>query len=180
MYYRINHGNSLQQTKTSDPTCICDALVSLRTELVSRGLFEKLKKSYNSVVVGNMLYNLRTLHERQAFEYLYHYIKKVLIEELYLTKSSAPFIKSVSEKDKEVFLDIGRLTVEDYMQKYELFGMKKPPEEVEEPEQKEQSVDNKTEPVIERLPLHQRVNNYYRNNGFWATCKKICSKLLKF
>ena len=44
VYYRINHGTSLQQTKDSYPTCICDALTGLKIELVDRGLFEKLKK----------------------------------------------------------------------------------------------------------------------------------------
>lgn len=180
VYYRINHGNSLQQTKTSDPTCICEALVSLRTELVSRGLFEKLKKSYNSVVVGNLLYNLRTLHDRQAFEYLYHHIKKVLVEELDLIESSESFNRYINDKDKEEFFDIGRLTVEDYMQKYELFGMKKPQEKVEQPGVKDSGADNKQEPTaeVESLCLYQRVYNYYRNNGFWATSKKIFLKLL--
>ena len=181
VYYRINHGNSLQQTKTSDPTCICDALVSLKTELINRGLFEKLKNSYNLVVVGNLLYNLRTLHNQQAFEYLYHHIKDFLFEELDLIESSEPFIKSINDKDKEEFFDIGRLTVEDYMQKYELFGMKKPPEKVEEPEVTDSVVDNKLEPTpdVESLCLYKRTYNYYRNNGLWATCKKIFFKLLK-
>ena len=180
VYYRINHGTSLQQTKDSDPTCICDALSGLKTELIKRKLFEKLKKPYYSLAVEHYFYNLKALQSRQAFECLYHRVQDFLTEDLHLSEFPESFIELHNSSDKEEFLDIGRLTVEDYMQKYELFGMKKPPEEVEEPEQKDLSVDNKTEPVIERLPLHQRLYKYYRNNGFWATCKKVRSKLLKF
>lgn len=180
VYYRINHGTSLQQTKDSDPTCICDALSSLKTELIKRKLFEKLKKPYYNLAVEHCFYNLKVLQSRQAFECLYHRVQDFLTEDLHLSEFPESFIELHNSSDKEEFLDIGRLTVEDYMQKYKLFGMKKPPEETEESEQKKLTVDNKTEPVIERLPLHQRVHNYYRNNGFWATCTKIWSKLLKF
>ena len=177
VYYRVNHGTSLQQTKESDPTCICDALSSLKTELINRNLFEKLKKPYCNVAVEHCFYNLRTLQSRQAFECLYQRIKEFLTEDLHLSEVPESFITSIA--DKEGFFDIGRLTVEDYMQKYELFGMKKPSELVEEPEVKDSVVDNKIElePVVERLCLHQRAYNYYRINGFRATCKKIFLKL---
>lgn len=180
VYYRINHGTSLQQTKDSDPTCICDALSGLKTELIKRKLFEKLKKPYYNLAVEHCFYNLKSLQSRQAFECLFHRIKDFLTEDLHISEVPESFIQLHNPKDKEEFLDISRLTVEDYMQKYELFGMKKPPVEVEVPKQNDLAVDNKTEPVIERLSLHQRVCNYYRNNGFWATCKKVFSKLLKF
>lgn len=179
VYYRINHGTSLQQTKDSDPTCICDALSSLKTELIKRNLFEKLKKPYYNVVVEHCFYNLMALQSRKAFECLYQRIKDFLNEDTYLSEVSESFITSITDKEK--FFDIGRLTVEDYMRKYELFGMKKPPEKVEEPEVKDSGTDNKQEPTaeVESLCLYQRAYNYYRHNGFWATSKKIFFNLLK-
>ena len=179
VYYRINHGTSLQQTKDSDPTCICDALSSLKTELIKRELFEKLKKPYYNVVVEHCFYNLMALQSRKAFECLYQRIKDFFNEDTYLSEVSESFITSVTDKEK--FFDIGRLTVEDYMQKYELFGMKKLSEKVEEPEVTDSVVDNKLEPTpdVESLCLYKRTYNYYRNNGLWATCKKIFFKLLK-
>ena len=135
VYYRTNHGTSLQQTKDTDPTCICDALLGLKTELVSRGLFEKLKSPYYTAVAKNLLYNLRTLHSRQAFETLYCHIKTFLAEELHLiTEAPETFTGFSCEKDREEFVDIYRLEVDDYMCKYELFGMKKPVDIVKEEE----------------------------------------------
>ena len=58
------------------------------------------------------------------------------------------------------------------MQKYKLFGMKKPPEETEESEQKKLTVDNKTEPVIERLPLHQRSTTIIGTMAFGQLVRK--------
>ena len=180
VYYRINHGTSLQQTKDSDPTCICDALTGLKIELVDRGLFEKLKKPYYSAVAGHCLYNLRTLQSRQSFECLYRRLQRFLAEDLHLAEISESFIGFMGPKDKEEFFDICRLNAEDYMCKYERFGMKKPIEEIEEQEENDQSTEDENKAVSEEIALHHKVFNYYKANGLFATCKKIISRLLKF
>ena len=180
VYYRKNHGTSLQQTKDTDPTCIYEALSGLKTELLNRGLYEQLKKPYYSTVAGNVLYNLRTLRNKQSFESLYKLLKSFLITELALPEISESFVILDNPKDKEEFFDIVRLDIEDYMCKYERFGMRKPIEKVAIPEKKVQSIDNKSKFLNKSLPLHEKVYRYYEANGFWATSRKIFSRLFKF
>lgn len=180
VYYRINHGTSLQQTKDIDPTCIHDALTSLREELVNRKLFEKLKKPYYSVVANNCIYNLRTLKDQQAFGRLYHRIKTFLNDELRLSEFPESFIELSNPKDKEEFFDIARLNLNDYMYKYERFGIKKTTEKVSAMETKDLHIDISNKPANTSIPLHQKVYNYYKANGFLLTCRKILSKLLIF
>lgn len=179
VYYRISHGTSLQQTKDIDPTCICDALTDLKTELINRKLYEKLKQPYYSLAANHCFYNLRSLRSRQAFECLYHRIRTFLDVELHLPENSDSFIELIDPKDKEKFFDIERLNLEDYMCKYELFGMKKPPEKVDEPKVKVQRIGIENKLVDTSIPLHQKVYNYYKANGLWLTCGKIFSKLWK-
>lgn len=179
VYYRISHGTSLQQTKDIDPTCICDALSGLKAELIHRKLYEKLKQPYYSLAANHCLYNLKSLRRRQAFECLYHRLKIFLDAELNLSEIPESFIELGNPKDREEFFDIGRLNLEDYMCKYELFGMKKPPEKIAVLETKDLHIDTKNEPVNTNIPLYQKVHNYYKANGLWLTCRKIFSKLLK-
>lgn len=182
VYYRINHGTSLQQTKDTDPTCIYHALSGLKTELTHRQLFERLKQPYYALVANHCLYNLRTLQTQEAFENLYQQLKNFLNADLILSEVPESLIELDNPKDKEEFFDINRLSVEDYMRKHERFGMGKPPkklaEEVIELDSKNQGINLKNESVFANQNLHQRVYNYYKTNGLWSTCRKIFSKLL--
>lgn len=184
VYYRINHGTSLQQTKDIDPACIYHALSSLKTELTNRQLYEKLKQPYYSLVANHCLYNLRSLGSRQSFERLYLQLKNFLNNELQLTELSESFITLDNPKDKEEFFDIRQLDVEDFMSKYELFSMKRPLENVEEKndelETKNQNADNENMPKNIDMSLAQRVYDYYQVNGLWSTCRKIFTKLISY
>ena len=174
VYYRTNHGTSLQQTKDTDPTCIYYALSSLKKELTNRQLYEKLKQPYYTLVANHCLYNLRTLRNRQAFECLYLQLKNFLNNELQLAELTGSFITLDNSKDKEEFLDIGQLDVVDFMSKYELFGMKRPTEKIEF-EKDDQSTDN-TSPDNKNLSLQQTVSNYHKAEGFRLMLKNLFSK----
>ena len=101
VYYRIGHGTSLQQTKDIGPTCSCDALTGLKTELIQRKLYEKLKQPYYSLAANHCLYNLKSLRSRQAFECLYHRLKFFLDAELNLSEIPESFIELGNPKDRE-------------------------------------------------------------------------------
>ena len=174
VYYRTNHGTSLQQTKDTDPTCIYYALSGFKTELTNRQLYEKLKKPYYDLVANHCLYNLRTLRNRQAFECLYLQLKDFLNTELQLAELTGSFITLDNSKDKEEFLDIGQLDVVDFMSKYELFGMKRPTEKIEF-EKDDQSIDN-TNPDNKNLSLQQTVSNYHKAEDFRLMLKNLFSK----
>ena len=182
VYYRTNHGGSLQQTKDTDPTCIYYALSGFKTELTNRQLYEKLKKPYYDLVANHCLYNLRTLQTREAFEILYKRLKDFLNNDLNLSEVPESLIKLDNPKDREEFFDINRLSVENFMRKHERLGMGKPPKkltkEVIELDSKDQGINLKHESVLGNQNLYQRVYNYYKTNGLWSTCRKIFSKLL--
>ena len=174
VYYRTNHGTSLQQTKDTDPTCIYYALSGLKTELTHRHLYESLKQPYYSLVANHCLYNLRTLRSRQSFERLYLQLKNFLNNELELVELPESFISLDNPKDKEEFLDIGRLDVVDFLSKYELFGMKRSTEKVEL-EKKDQNI-NDTDLDKKNLSIPQKICNYRRAKGVRIMLKNLFTK----
>ena len=73
------------------------------------------------------------------------------------------------------------------MSKYELFGLKRSLEKIEEksddkivePETKNENVNNENIPRPD-MSLAQKIYNYYQTNGLWLTCRKVFSKLTTY
>lgn len=73
--YRRENNSSLQSTQGRDPFAFYHALVSLRQELQTRGVFSEVRHAYVNAALDMCMYNLRTLKnspeaQRQVFDFL--------------------------------------------------------------------------------------------------------------
>ena len=119
IYYRINHGTSLQQSKDKDPTCICEALLGLQQELIQRDLFGLTKASFMKLVVSHCIGNLRSVKTKKGFKKLYEHINSNLIPKLRFDGEATEL--SLSCKKVLQWNDLSKLSPEEYIKKYSYF-----------------------------------------------------------
>lgn len=144
VHYRVNTGTSLQATQHKDPLAFYQALDQLKAELTSRGLYEELEQSYLNFALDCCLYNLSTLKDRRAFEFVYFQLRDRIFPEL-----------GVNGRDKDYFYaypgnrifekreDINRLAILEYVDKYGYFRPVPPAPTLE-------TVQYRPDPAVER------------------------------
>lgn len=118
IFYRINHGISLQQTKDKDPTCSCYALLGLQEELLRRNLYKYAKRSFSEFAINHSIWNLRSVKTKAGFEKLYNHICSDLMPKLMLDKK---YISNMGYKNLLQWVDIATLSSDEYIKKYSLF-----------------------------------------------------------
>lgn len=70
VHYRTGNPSSLQGTKRRCPDAFLKALLALKKRLVEFEIFEPLEQAFINMALDNCAYNLRTLHDRAAYEQL--------------------------------------------------------------------------------------------------------------
>lgn len=75
--YRYNDGTNTQSRKSEAPVEFYKAFKALKEDLVKRGIFESVERSYVNMVLSESLFNLRTAGTLKAEEL----VKKILLEE---------------------------------------------------------------------------------------------------
>ena len=66
--YRYNDGSNTQSRKSQAPVEFYKAFKALKEDLINRGIFKKVERSYVNMVLSESLFNLRTAGSREAQE----------------------------------------------------------------------------------------------------------------
>mgnify|MGYP002514852628 CR=1 FL=1 len=66
--YRYNDGSNTQSRKSQAPVEFYKAFKALKEDLIKRGIFKKVERSYVNMVLSESLFNLRTAGSREAQE----------------------------------------------------------------------------------------------------------------
>ncbi len=66
VYYRINHGGSLQYTKSKNSTCFFDAYEAIYKNLKQRKIYEQCQKSFEEIFISGIIYNIDTCKTSEA------------------------------------------------------------------------------------------------------------------
>lgn len=67
--HRTDLSNSLEATRSASPLCCFEALTKLREWLISRGVYEKTRRSFVNLAADHVVWNLSTLEEAARAEY---------------------------------------------------------------------------------------------------------------
>ena len=113
VYYRTNNSNSLQAGNDKTPFCFYEALLAIRERLISENLYKKVKTSYYNLVIGNCLYNLKSLKTATSFERLYNKLKSEMFQMLDIDNINAKDIY-ISDQYNH-YLNIKEMNAFDYL-----------------------------------------------------------------
>lgn len=121
VFYRVNSGTSLQQTKDKDPLSFYYAVTGLKKQLINRNLYEQLQKPFLNYALSSCIFNLTTLKNRENFEFLYNKLKNEIFIELGFAKYDKNFYKTCGEGRYQNYQKILKLSCEDYIKSNALF-----------------------------------------------------------
>ena len=168
VFYRVNSGNSLQQTKDKDPLSFYRAVMGLREELINRNLYQQLEKPFLNYALESCIFNLSTLKNEENFKLLYNKLRNEIFHELNFAKHGRSFYNTCGAGRYDIYQKILKLESEDYLKKKSLFD--------HTGNCKLTSFAHQTQ----HLNIFLRLFNYYQIYGFKNTIKKIFTKLFNF
>lgn len=64
--YRYNEGHNIQSNKANAPLAFYEAFKAMKLELTKRGIFEVFERTYCNMVLSEILFNLRTVNDKDA------------------------------------------------------------------------------------------------------------------
>ena len=167
LYYRINSGNSLQQTQDLKITSFYMALRELKERLLKRNLYASLEQPYIVFALDCCLYNLSTLKNKANFIQLFNLLKDEIFQYIDVVSRSSEYFYDYTKDNYQRSRDILNLTAEEYIKKYNLF---KPVNKPFKGKKIELKLDDS---------LLRKVLNYYSRHGMVATLKRVRLELLK-
>ena len=121
VFYRVNSGNSLQQTKDKDPFSFYKAISGLKQELIKRGLYEHLEKPFLNYALNSCIFNLKTLKNKENFVKLFNELNQEIFPKLNFAKYDQNFYSTCGSGVYSEYQKIIKLTCDEYIRASGLF-----------------------------------------------------------
>ena len=104
VYYRVNAGKSLEDTKDETPLIFWEANLLLKEKLEKLNLLEKTKQSFINSTIARLASNLRMLKTGKGFKLVFDKVKEIANSELEFEKHNSNYFYNKDET--QFILDI--------------------------------------------------------------------------
>lgn len=168
-HQRINNTSSLSNTREKSWNCFYSALIALRDELQTMGIYEEVKQSYINYALHFSLWNVNTI-KGPTYEKLYNALRDEYFDELGVSKYPKDFFWSEGEYKQYLRIKNNPLPAG--------FAELTPKHDSQSNEEQFDYLSYKIGRAITFIPRKfQRLIRCYRENGLIYTIRRIYEKL---
>ncbi len=157
-YYRVNTGNSLQQTNDNSPTSFWDACIETKRRLKFNGLYEVYKRTLINAVISGALYNFRTVKTWNAYKEIFYILKYEIEKEFVVTSYGRDFFYDLDSYNK--LNQIMRFDLDEYLYIYMKYW-------------RDRERDSESKHSDKKKNLILGCIKCYKQHGFQYTLKRI-------
>lgn len=176
--YRTNNINSLESTKDRTPMLFWDATLQFKDELIRRGYFDRIKRSWNTSMLVRFSYNLGTVKQYESYQAIFEKLREIKDTEIELENHPREYFFETSKYD-----EVKQMLAFDVGSDYLLAEVKRLQKQVNRLnwEMRKNEKSARVGRMVLYLPrLIKRGVNCVKNNGVVITAEKAWLKIKFF